>query len=179
MEQVATSPVTPGRLAFQCMGGFVLFLSLVFNPLVLRPRMWSVAVMGKEFATEATLILVGLGLLSVRRWAALALSVLAGCVGGNALYEYARYRPEFIVSAIVWFVVLLIPAVVTAIFWRSLVRGKRRDLLYLLIAVGLSALIVCAAGGPFKPGVGLSGTSRTFWPGWCPILRRCCEPWGS
>jgi predicted Abi (CAAX) family protease len=106
---------------------------------------WSVEVIARSIAIDTALILVGCGLLLVRRWAALMLSIMAAALGFSSFYTYAKYRSEFMVSATVGLVVLLVPAVLTAIFWRSLVRGKWHDMFYVFMAVAVSTVTDYAA----------------------------------
>ena len=60
-----------------CWAWEALLLFTLANPLVLRPRFWSAHVVARSFAIDAMLLIVALGLLSLRRWAALLASLIA------------------------------------------------------------------------------------------------------
>lgn len=127
-HQVISNRETGGKLVFRIMGALALSLALVSNPVVLRPRFWNATVIVRGVAIEATLIAVGIGLLYVRKWAAINLSVVA-----------ALLLTERGLGAIA-LCILLILLILTVAFWPALVRGKRRDLLYVLVAVLVSVI---------------------------------------
>jgi hypothetical protein len=77
MEQTISFRDTLGRMVFRIMGGLALLLALLWNPMVLRPRFWNATVVAREVAVEVTLIVVGIGLVCVRKWAAIGVSVVA------------------------------------------------------------------------------------------------------
>jgi hypothetical protein len=80
------------------------------------------------------LLLIGIGLISLRRWAALLASLLAIYVA----IDFKSTEGGFGVPLVLG---LLIPAILTVVFWRDLVWGdKRRDLLWTI-----AILIVTAA----------------------------------
>jgi hypothetical protein len=69
---------TNGKLLFKLAGASSLLLLLFANPLVLRPRFWSVSVVARSLTIDVTLFLVGLGLICLRKWAAVLSSTVAG-----------------------------------------------------------------------------------------------------
>jgi hypothetical protein len=128
MQQVTRDDC--GRVAFKVLGGLALWLSMFWNSLVLPPRSWNASVALRSFANESILILVGLGLLFLRRWAAItlsAVSVLLLAEGGSAW--------------IAWIWILFTPSILTVAFWPSLRRAdKRCDLSYVFAAVMISVI---------------------------------------
>src|ERR1700674_4615551 len=66
-----------GRVIFGtvCLSAILLFL--LWNPLVLRPRFWNATVVVRSLFIDVALLLIGVGLILLRRWAALLASVLA------------------------------------------------------------------------------------------------------
>src|ERR1700733_3322811 len=77
MEHVSSNKRTAARILFISAGFFTILLFLLWNPLVLRPRSWSAAVVVRSLSIDALLLLIGVGLIRLRRWAALLASVLA------------------------------------------------------------------------------------------------------
>jgi hypothetical protein len=128
MEQVISYRDACGKLVFRIIGGSALLLAVFWNPLVLRPRFWNATVVTREVAIEVTLIVVGIGLVRVRKWAAVGLSVLAASLlAENGLGAVAVC-------------IFLASSILTVAFWPSLVSGKLRDLLYVVGAVLISVL---------------------------------------
>jgi hypothetical protein len=111
------------------MGGFTLLLALFWNPIVLRPRFWNATAETRGVAIEAVLILVGLGLIGIRKWAAIGLSVVTASLVAE--------------GGLGWFGVcmFLAPSILTAVYWSALARGKRQDIAYIFAAVLISALM--------------------------------------
>lgn len=119
---------TFGRVVFRIIGACALLLAAFWNPIVLRPRFWNATVIAHGIAIEAILIAVGFGLIGIRKWAAVGLSLVAAL-------SVAKYG--FDLFGICLF---LIPSILTIVFWPALVRGKRRDCPYVLAAVLISVL---------------------------------------
>ena len=71
-------PVVPGKAAFRLIGTCGLMLFLFWNPLVLRPRFWNLSVFVGFLIIDATLLVGAVGLLYLRKWAALLFLVLSG-----------------------------------------------------------------------------------------------------
>ena len=127
-RKVIINRSTCGRLVFRIIGGFALLLALFGNPIVLRPRFWNATVVAREIALEVTLIVVGIGLVAIRQWAAVGLSAATAffvAEGGLGLFGICMFLTSLIL---------------TVAFWPALVCGKRRDLLYVLAAVLISVL---------------------------------------
>lgn len=88
---------------------------------------------------DAALLLAGVGLFWLRKWAALLCSILAGYVA--LLLARTGQGME-----LAWSLVLCVPSLLTLRFWRSLVWGDvRHDLFVLFAAVAVSGLIHCVA----------------------------------
>jgi hypothetical protein len=127
-HQVISNRDICGRVAFRIIGGFALLLALFWNPIVLRPRFWNATVIAREVAIEVTLIVVGFGLVGIRKWAPVGLSVITVFLvakGGLGLFGICMF---------------LTSSILTVAFWSALVRGKRQDFLYLFAAVLISVL---------------------------------------
>lgn len=138
-EQVSSAKSAVARVMFTTVGLSAILLFLLWNPLVLRPRFWSATVVVRSLSLDATLLLIGIGLISLRRWAALLASVLAVYV---AIDFDGIGRGLGVPLALG----ILIPLFLTVIFWRTLVWGdKRRDLLLTFSSVIVSGLLHCAA----------------------------------
>ena len=136
-EQVSSNKSAFARIMFTTAGLSAILLFLLWNPLVLRPRFWSAPVVVKSLSLDATLLLIGIGLISLRRWAALLASVLAVFA---AMELYGRGLGGPLALGI------LIPLFLTVVFWRTLVWGdKRRDLLLTLASLIVSGLLHYAA----------------------------------
>lgn len=117
-----------GRVAFRIIGGLALLQALFWNPIVLRSRFWNATVVTRGVAIDAALILIGLGLLGIRKWAAVGLLVVTASLVAE--------------GGLGWFGVcmFLASSILTAVFWSALARGKRQDIVYLFAAVLISAL---------------------------------------
>jgi hypothetical protein len=134
MEQVSLNKRTVARVIFTTAGFCAILLFLLWNPFVLRPRIWSATVVVRSLSIDAVLLLIGIGLISLGRWAALLASLLAIYVA----IDFKSTEGGFGVPLVLG---LLIPAILTVVFWRDLVWGdKRRDLLWTI-----AILIVTAA----------------------------------
>ena len=138
MRQLADDKEFYGKVIFRVVGGCALLLFLFWNPLVLRPRFWNASVVARSMAIDTTLIVVGIGLIALRRWACLLSLALAGCIGFAFLLSSTE-------ATHVWLsLVLLVPALILAVlivvFWRTLVWGN--GLLDPLLAFG--GVVMCA-----------------------------------
>jgi hypothetical protein len=132
-DKVIINRITCGRLIFRLIGGFALTLALFGNPIVLRSRFWNVTAVVHEVALDVTLIGVGAGLIALRQWAAVGLSVATAflaVVGGLDLFGICMVLTSLILNVV---------------FWSSLVRGKRQDVPYLFAAVLISVVTECVA----------------------------------
>jgi hypothetical protein len=136
MEQVSSDkPIVMFTTAGLC----AILLFLLWNPLVLRPRLWSATVVGRSLLIDATLLLIGVGLCRLRRWAALLASVLAVYVA----IDFATTGGGLVVALTLG---LLTPLLLTVVFWRDLVWGdKWRDLLLGVASLVMSGLLHFAA----------------------------------
>jgi len=139
-EQISPNKNAVARVIFPTAGLSAILLFLLWNPLVLRPRFWSApVVVVKSLSLDATLLLIGIGLISLRRWAALLASVLAVYI---AIDFNGTGRDLGVPLALG----ILIPLFLTAVFWQTLVWGdKRRDLLLTLASLTASGLLHYAA----------------------------------
>jgi len=91
-------------------------------------------------AIDVALLVVGIGLILLRRWAALLSSALAGYA---AFYSILSSADEVEAGLSLSFLIVLI---LTVLFWRTLVWGNKvRDPLLFLAATVISALIHYAA----------------------------------
>jgi hypothetical protein len=117
-----------GKVAFRVMGGLALLQACLANPIFLRPRFWNATVVARGIAIEATLIVIGIGLICIRKWAAVGLSVATGLL----LVEGGL--------GVVGICIFLTPSILTVVFWTALISGKRRDFLFVLAAVLTSVL---------------------------------------
>ena len=113
MEQVALDRRAVARVIITTCGSFSILLFLFWNPLVLRPRFWNAKVVIWTFALDAALLLIGVGLILLRRWAALLASATAVCLASNFVS-----REGGISGATLG---LLTPLLLTVVFWRDLV----------------------------------------------------------
>jgi hypothetical protein len=77
MEQASSSKRAVVRVMFTTVGLCAVLLSLLWNPLVLRPRFWSATFVLRSLLGDAAVLLMGVGLIRLRRWAVLLASVLA------------------------------------------------------------------------------------------------------
>jgi hypothetical protein len=118
-----------GKVAFRVIGGLALLLACFWNPIILRPRFWNATVIARGMAIEAMLIVFGIGLICIRKWAAVGLTAAA----------------VFLLSqgglGVVGVCIFLSPLILTVAFWRALVSGKRRDFFYALAGVLISVLM--------------------------------------
>jgi hypothetical protein len=129
-----------GKVIFRVVGACALLLFLFWNPLVLRPRFWNASVVARSMAIDTALIVVGIGLIALRKWAGLLSLALAGCIGFAFLLSSTE-------AAHVWLsLMLLTPALILAVlivvFWRTLAWGNWvLDPLFVLGSVVVCALI--------------------------------------
>jgi hypothetical protein len=111
-----------------------LLLLLFWNPFVLRPRFWNASVVARSIAIDAALLLVGVGLVCGRRWAALLAAAITVYVAMTSVRGYGRIG--------LWSLVLLVPLLPPLAFWRSLVwRDRKLDLLLAVAGVMMVALL--------------------------------------
>jgi hypothetical protein len=127
-----------GKVIFRVVGGCLLLLFLLWNPLVLPPRFWNPSVVARSMAIDTTLVVVGIGLIGLRRWAGLLSLALAGCIGFAFLFSSTE-------ASHVWLsLILLMPVLILTflivVFWRTLAWGN--GLIDPLCALG--ALVLCA-----------------------------------
>jgi hypothetical protein len=80
MRQANPTKRLVGHIVFGNVGGCAILLFLLWNPLVLRPRFWNAWVIVRSFSIDAALLLIGVGLIHLRRWAALSAAALAASV---------------------------------------------------------------------------------------------------
>jgi len=66
-----------GKVIFRVLGICALALFLVSNPILLRHRFWTAEVVTRSVALEFTLLVIGIGLLALRKWSAVLASLLA------------------------------------------------------------------------------------------------------
>jgi hypothetical protein len=144
MEPANTQPVL-SNVVFRILGICAVLLFLLCNPLVLPPRFWSGRVIVWSVTFDTTLLVVGIGLMFLRRWAALLASVLGVIVAIN--FAIASKGSGFSVPLILILLApLLIAVPLAAVFWKNLVPGnRRRDPLFIFVALILIALLHCLA----------------------------------
>lgn len=123
--------VVPGKAASKLIGTCCLFLLLFRNPLVLRPRFWNVSAFVGFLVIDTALLVCGLGLLYLRKWAALLLVGLAG------YFAITLARSGEVVGS----VISALPVLLTVAFWHNLVWGRVRDLFFSVAGVMAIALI--------------------------------------
>ena len=139
MEQVSSHKRTVASVMFTTAGLCAILLFLLWNPLVLRPRFWSATVVIRSLSIDAMLLLIGVGLIRLRRWAALLASVLA-------VYVAIDFATKGGGLGIPLSLGLLTPLLPTVVFWRDLVWGdKWRDLLLGVASLAVSGLLHYAA----------------------------------
>jgi hypothetical protein len=139
MEQANSNKRAVGRVMFRTVGLCALLLFLLWNPLILRPRFWNASVVVRSFSIDTALLAIGIGLIRLRRWAALLASVLGACVAIDFAITGGGLGVPLTLS-------FLTPLPLTVVFWRDLVWGnRRRDLLLALASLILSALFHYAA----------------------------------
>ncbi len=130
MEQALTYR-DAGKVVFRVLGIAVLASFLVSNPIVLRPRFWTTAVVVRSLILNAAQLAIGMELIRLRRWAA-AIASLVAAYAAFTLGQDVHFALRLI---------LLMPLLLTVMFWASLEWSfKRRDCLYLLAAIAMSAL---------------------------------------
>ena len=101
--------------------------------------MWGATVVVRSLSIDAALLLIGTGLVLLRRWAALLASVLAVYVAIDLKSIGGGLGVPLTLG-------LLIPLLLTVVFWRDLVWGDtRRDLLLALASLIASGLFHYAA----------------------------------
>ena len=122
-----------GKILSRLAGVAALVLLLLWNPLVLRPRHWTVATVAFSVSVDAALIIAGVGLVCLKRWGGLALSALT-------LALLARTSVQS--PGLPWSLALLLPILFTAFFWRVLRWGNaRRDVVFVLGGIVASGLL--------------------------------------
>lgn len=128
------------KVIFRVVGGCPLLLFLFWNPLVLPPRFWNASVAARSMAIDTTLIVVGVGLIALRRWAGLLSLALAGCIGFAFLVSSTEV--EHVWTSLMLLTSALILAALIVVFWQTLAWGNLiLDPLFALGAVVVSALI--------------------------------------
>jgi hypothetical protein len=135
------NPRTHSNVVFRILGFCAVLLFLLCNPLVLRPRFWSASIVLWSVTLDAALLVVGIGLVFLRRWAALLASVLGAYVAMH--FAIASKGTGFGAPLIL---VLLMPLLIclplTVVFWKNLVPGdRRRDPLFVLAGLIIIALL--------------------------------------
>jgi len=125
-----------GAALLTAVGLCCLGLFIFWNPLVLRPRMWSDDVVARSFAVDLGLFICGAGLIARRRWAAL-LAALAGLAVAVILRS----------SMALWgFGLLLLPLVLAVSCWGVLTpTNTKRDKAIVAIGLALTLSIHVAA----------------------------------
>lgn len=119
--------------------GFFIVVGLLFlayfavgNPLVLHPRLWTWHIVFRSIGFDSALLIVGCGLISRRRWAALFASA-AGIVG--AIWTGSTREIPMLV-------LFLLPAIVAATCWPALVPINRKpDAIIAVTGVCLSVAV--------------------------------------
>jgi hypothetical protein len=131
LEQ-AISYRTSGKVAFKAFGLLLLLLFLAFNPIVLHQRFWDVSRVLRSVLVGTAELAIGIGLILLRRWAAVAVSLLAIYAAITIPSEYnAALR-----------LVVLSPAILTVTFWGSLDQSfTRRDLVWIAVAIAISGVV--------------------------------------
>jgi hypothetical protein len=139
MEQVSLNKRAIACVVFRTLGLCAVLLFLLWNPLVLRPRFWSAPVVVRSLSIDAALLLIGVGLIRLRRWAALLASALAVYVAIDFASTGGGLGVALTLS-------LLTPLPLTVVFWRDLGWGDNRsNLLWVLASVMVSLLLHYAA----------------------------------
>jgi hypothetical protein len=124
-----------GKVVSKLVGASTLLLLLFANPLVLRPRFWSASVVTRSLIMDAALLVVGVGLFFLRKWAAL----LGSAMAGYFVFLLVKTGQS---QNLAWSLLFLLPLCLTVTLWSSLEWGsKRRDLLLVFSAVTASALV--------------------------------------
>ena len=139
MDQVSSNKRTVARVMFTSVGLCAILLFILWNPLVLRPRFWIATVVVRSLSIDTALLLIGFGLICLRRWAALLASLLA-------IYVAIDFKSTGGSLGIALTLGLVMPILLTVVFWRELVWGdKWRDLLLTLASLFVSGLFHYAA----------------------------------
>jgi hypothetical protein len=135
MEQTNPFRIGFGRVICRAIGICVVLLFLLWNPIVLQPRFWDASVVVRSIAVDATLLVVGVGLFCLRRWAALL------CIALSVCFAHGLGAPAD-PAGILLTVILLIPLPVAFVFWQILTWGnKKRDPLIAIAGVMVSAIV--------------------------------------
>jgi hypothetical protein len=104
----------------------------VFNPIVLHHRFWDITRIFRSVLIHSAQLAIGIGLIASRKWAAVAVSLVA-------IYVAAAIPSEYSVALRLW---VLIPALLTLAFWGSLDRASaRRETLWIALAISVSGLV--------------------------------------
>lgn len=123
------------RVIFGAVGVCAILLFLLWNPLVLRMRFWNAKIVVRSLSMDAALLVMGVGLIQLRRWAAL----LASAVAAYITVDFATRGGGLGVPLTLG---LLTSLPLTVIFWGELVWGnKGRDRLVMLASLLVSTLI--------------------------------------
>lgn len=139
IEQVNANKHIFSHVTFTTAGLCAILLFLLWNPLVLRPRLWSATVVVRSRLIDAALRLIGVGLIRLRRWAALLASAVA-------IYVATDFASSESGLGVALTLILLTPLLLTVVFWRDLVWGdKRHDLLLAIACLVVSGLFHCSA----------------------------------
>lgn len=126
-----------GKLIIRTIGAIVLAVCLVANPLVLRPRTWTTAGLARSAAVDTTLIAMGVGLMLLRRWAAILMASVAG-------YLAVGFGGSVALFMALLFLILLAS---TVLFWRTMQWGRwSLDPLLILAGALISAIMYGTAG---------------------------------
>jgi hypothetical protein len=128
--------VVPGKAVFRLIGTCSLILLLFWNPIVLRPRFWNLSAFFGSLIIDTALPVGGIGLLYLRKWAALLFLALSG----HLAFVFSRGEPVAATAIFALHLILL------AAFWRNLVWGNAaRDSLLAFGGVVAAGLIDCIA----------------------------------
>jgi len=117
MERANSKKRALGHVLFRTVGLCAVLLFLLWNPLVLRPRFWSATVVVRSLSIDAALLLIGVGLIRLRRWAALLASVLAVYVAIDSASTGGGLGVPLTLC-------LLTPLPLTVVFWPRLGVGR-------------------------------------------------------
>jgi len=114
-------------------GVATLLLLLFWNPLFLRPRFWTAPAIAFSVSIDAALIIAGVGLVCLKKWGALVISAVALLLLTRTAAQGAGFP---------WSLILLLPALFSAVCWRVLSWGNsRRDFLFALASIVTSGLL--------------------------------------
>jgi len=140
MEQANSFTGGFGTIIFRVIGVCTLLLFLFWNPIVLQPRFWDTSVVVGSIAIDATLLVVGVGLFCLRRWAALL------CIALSVCFAFGLARPTE-PAGILLVVIVLTPLPIAVVSWNPLKRVDwKRDPLIAVSGVMVSAIV---HGGAF------------------------------